>query len=266
MNKAAYTGGIVRIITTLVGGWLAQKGWATEADVEGIAGAVILVATGVWSIWAKRKALKAIPPAVKAALALIVCSAFLSGCVAIRANSNGEGAQVWAVGFGSDSSSQLANVAVTGPGTEGTDAQTGVSFDAANSEQKTSQTLQSLLTLGAALAPVLSGVPAKATTSVMDTTSETDTDTAAVDTPVTEYSADGYTGTPGPEGVGVYGKPGCSNCRAYVTAHPETPLINLNDAANKAAMWTALRSRGYKGDRVELPVVITLSGWKEAAK
>lgn len=60
-TKLAYTGGLVRIVTTLVGGWLAQKGWATEADVEGIAGAVILVATGIWSIWAKRKALQ-IPP------------------------------------------------------------------------------------------------------------------------------------------------------------------------------------------------------------
>lgn len=47
---------------TIVGGWLAQKGWATEADVEGIAGAAILVATGIWSIYAKRKALKAVPP------------------------------------------------------------------------------------------------------------------------------------------------------------------------------------------------------------
>ncbi len=64
-SKTAYMGGIVRIVTTLIGGYLAQKGLASEADIEGIAGAIVLVATGVWSIWAKRKALMAAPTAVK---------------------------------------------------------------------------------------------------------------------------------------------------------------------------------------------------------
>ena len=60
-SKLAYTGGIVRILTTLVGGFLAQKGWSSEAEVEGIIGAIVLVATGVWSILAKRKALQTPP-------------------------------------------------------------------------------------------------------------------------------------------------------------------------------------------------------------
>lgn len=60
-SKLAYMGGLVRIVTTLVGGWLTQKGWSTEADVESIAGAIVLAATGIWSIYAKRKALQ-IPP------------------------------------------------------------------------------------------------------------------------------------------------------------------------------------------------------------
>lgn len=62
-SKTAYMGGIVRIVTTLIGGYLAQKGLASEADVESIAGAIVIVATGVWSIWAKRKALNTAPAA-----------------------------------------------------------------------------------------------------------------------------------------------------------------------------------------------------------
>lgn len=64
-SKLAYLGGIVRIVTTLLGGYLAQKGLATEAEVEGIIGAFLVVATGVWSIYAKRKALNASPATVK---------------------------------------------------------------------------------------------------------------------------------------------------------------------------------------------------------
>jgi len=61
-EKVAYIGGIVRIVTTLVGGWLAQKGWSTEAEVQTVAGALVIAITGVWSIWAKRKAYMATPP------------------------------------------------------------------------------------------------------------------------------------------------------------------------------------------------------------
>jgi len=64
-SKNAYMGGIVRIVTTLIGGYLAQKGLASEADIEGIAGAIVIVATGIWSIWAKRKAMLTYPTAVK---------------------------------------------------------------------------------------------------------------------------------------------------------------------------------------------------------
>ena len=62
-NMMAYIGGIVRIVTSVLGGYLAQKGLATEAETESIAGAAVLVGTGLWSIWAKRKALLAQPPA-----------------------------------------------------------------------------------------------------------------------------------------------------------------------------------------------------------
>ena len=61
VTTPAYVGGIVRMITTLLGGYLAQKGLATEAETEGIAGAAVLVITGLWSIYAKRQALKTPP-------------------------------------------------------------------------------------------------------------------------------------------------------------------------------------------------------------
>ncbi|MEI7900261.1 MAG: hypothetical protein WCK89_08405 [bacterium] len=80
-NLLAYMGGIVRIVTTLLGGYLAQKGLATEAETEGLVGAGVVVATGIWSIWAKRKALAKVPPA--AAGCLLLCALMLgaSGCV-----------------------------------------------------------------------------------------------------------------------------------------------------------------------------------------
>jgi len=80
-NLLAYMGGIVRIATALLGGYLAQKGLATEAETEGIVGAGVVVATGVWSIWAKRKALAKVPPA--AAGCILLCALMLgaSGCV-----------------------------------------------------------------------------------------------------------------------------------------------------------------------------------------
>lgn len=60
----AYIGGLVRIATTLLGGYLAKKGLASETDTEAMIGAAVIVATGIWSIWAKRKALLAPPPAL----------------------------------------------------------------------------------------------------------------------------------------------------------------------------------------------------------
>ncbi len=62
-TMGAYLGGIVRIVTTLTGGYLAQKGLASQAETEGIAGALLIAVTGVWSIIAKRRALLTPPPA-----------------------------------------------------------------------------------------------------------------------------------------------------------------------------------------------------------
>ena len=72
---------IVRIVTTLLGGYLAQKGLATEAETEGLVGAGVVVATGIWSIWAKRKALAKVPPAAVGCLLLCTLMLGTSGCV-----------------------------------------------------------------------------------------------------------------------------------------------------------------------------------------
>ena len=82
-NLLAYMGGIVRIATTLLGGYLAQKGLATEAETEGLVGAGVVVATGIWSIWAKRKALAKVPPKAVGAVSVLLCALMLgaSGCL-----------------------------------------------------------------------------------------------------------------------------------------------------------------------------------------
>ncbi len=80
-NLLAYMGGIVRIVTTLLGGYLAQKGLATEAETEGLVGAGVVVATGIWSIWAKRKALAKVPPAAVGCILLCVLMLGASGCL-----------------------------------------------------------------------------------------------------------------------------------------------------------------------------------------
>jgi len=109
------------------------------------------------------------------------------------------------------------------------------------------------------------GVPVGA----VATTATTMTDTApVVSEPVadTDYSTEGFSASPGADGVGVYGRPGCSRCRSYRAAHPETQIIDIDSAGNRADMWAALRLRGYAGQSVSLPVSITADGYTQAAR
>lgn len=76
----------------------------------------------------------------------------------------------------------------------------------------------------------------------------------------------GYTGSPGETGIGVYGKSGCGRCSAYAAAHPDIAIIDIADARNRAAMWDALRTRGYTGNSVALPVAVTADGYTQAAR
>jgi hypothetical protein len=76
----------------------------------------------------------------------------------------------------------------------------------------------------------------------------------------------GYTGSPGDTGIGVYGQSGCGRCAAYAAAHPDIAIIDIADARNRAAMWDALRTRGYTGNSVALPVAVTADGYTQSAK
>lgn len=80
------------------------------------------------------------------------------------------------------------------------------------------------------------------------------------------YSAEKFTGSPGPAGEGVYGSASCARCQAYAAAHPDARLIDLDSGANRADMWAALRLRGYSGQSVSLPVSITADGYTQAAR
>ena len=200
---------------------------------------------------------------------MLLAAAALTGCVAIRADSDGDGAAVWAFGWGAESAAQLANVAVTGPGSQ-TNEQTGVSFDSGGGSQNTSDAIRGIIQLGAALAPALAGVPAASAITAVSASPETDSAPVAVDEAETEakteYSSDGYNGTPGASGEGVYGRPSCSRCRAYKAAHPDIAMINIDTASNRSDLWAALRLRGYTGSSISLPVQITADGYTQAAK
>lgn len=199
------------------------------------------------------------------ASAVLLLALGLAGCVAIRAGSTSDGAAVWAFGWGADSAAQLANVAVTGPSTNDS---TGVSFDSGSSQQQTAAAFQSLVSLGAALAPILAGhAPGAVLPSASSPLGGDDNaDAAPEDDAQTVYAADGYGGSPGPAGEGVYGRPSCARCRAYRAAHPETALVNIDDASNRADMWAALRLRGHTGSSVSLPVQITADGFTQSAR
>ena len=82
----------------------------------------------------------------------------------------------------------------------------------------------------------------------------------------TAYSAEGYGGAPGAGGEGVYGRPSCPRCRAYAAAHPGVEIIDIDQPANSAAMWAALRARGYTGRTAALPVAVTAEGYALGAK
>lgn len=82
----------------------------------------------------------------------------------------------------------------------------------------------------------------------------------------TAYSVEGYDGTPAADGSGVYGRPSCSRCRAYLVAHQGAVIIDIDQGGHRSAMWTALRSRGFTEASVTLPVVIGAAGYTIAAR
>lgn len=89
---------------------------------------------------------------------------------------------------------------------------------------------------------------------------------AATEGGLTSFSNEGFSGVPGLNGVGVYGKTSCGRCQTYLKTHPGIELIDLERGNNSADMWAALRVRGFTGSSVQLPVQITEDGYTEMAK
>jgi hypothetical protein len=289
-TKTAYLGGIVRILTTLVGGWLAQKGLSTEAEVEGIAGAVVLVGTGLWSIWAKRKALLAKPPKGMLVAVALLTMALASGCAVV----SGRAGDSRYTGFalGEKASSTLAGLNVTETQTEGgaVTLERGVGVDTAGTqgEADMGKLLGNLLLLGLQSRGIPAGEVNGEPSAVNGGRGEVNGEPSAVNGGDVErvavgsgsssgnagegsggesdVSDDGYGGIPGAGKEGVYGRPGCSRCQAYRAAHPETEMINIETAGNRADMWAALRQRKYKAATVALPVLVTADGWTAPAR
>ena len=219
-----------------------------------------LVSGGIASYIAVRRMRVDRAAKTSAVLLAAIGALTLCGCVAIRATSDAEKAGVLAFGTGADSAAALANVAVNGAPTEGGDS-AGVSFDSGNTQQQTQQAIQSLITLGAVLAPLLPNGSSVANALSLDAGIACAPSAAPAPANTT-----GFNGAPGENGEGVYGNPACSRCRAYRAAHPEVEIINVSVASNAAAMWNALRERGYTGATVALPVTVTADGYTQSAK
>ncbi len=162
-----------------------------------------------------------------------------------------------------DKASQIAS---EGLFADGTAEDLGAGVKTASASQQSSGVKETLEGMGVLLgglgslmarSQVLS-VPAGAAAAERGYTYDTD--------PSYDTAPTGYTGSPGETGIGVYGKSGCGRCSAYAAAHPDIAIIDIADARNRAAMWDALRTRGYTGTSVALPVAVTADGYTQAAR
>jgi len=143
----------------------------------------------------------------------------------------------------------------------------GSILEDASGKQDSTAAVAALRDIVVALAPIMAGrtaAPAAEAGDAAQTAYAPGDGTAASGN--TAYAPDGYTGTPGPAGEGVYGSPACGRCRAYRAAHPDVVLINTDVPGNLADLFAALRLRDYAGERAPLPVVITEDGYTTSAK
>lgn len=176
---------------------------------------------------------------------------------------------------------KASEVAGDGMFADGTEEDLGAGFKKGSANQQSTGIKETLEGVGALIGPIAQlaaasqGVPVKTAAQEGGGGEISDSRLAIGDsggesgereTAQTEYSTDGYGGSPGAAGEGVYGRPSCARCRAYKTAHPEAALINIDEAENKAAMWKALRDRKFTGPGVDLPVEVTAAGYETGAK
>ena len=160
---------------------------------------------------------------------------------------------------------KASQIAAEGLFADGAAEDLGAGVKSASATQQSTGIKETLEGMGVLLTGIGSlvaktqGIPVAATAPVS-------TDTAPAVSVETDYSTEGFGGSPVAAGEGVYGSPSCSRCRAYKAAHPDVQMIDIGVAANRAAMWDALRTRGYTGTSVALPVAVTADGYTQSAK
>lgn len=73
----------------------------------------------------------------------------------------------------------------------------------------------------------------------------------------------GFTATPGVGGIGVYGSPDCSRCRAYIANHGGEMIDYWTYRSTALA---ALKERAFSGGSVQFPLLITEDSYQMQAK
>jgi hypothetical protein len=204
------------------------------------------------------------------ALLLLLCLApFLAGCTGVYTP------KLSAISWGLDSAQVLSGLNVTRWQTADTNDYYEVILDSSSGSQSSGRLIDGLIAIGE-IAARAKGIPVGGAASAAAGSGDSSVAADAAPGPTvaaakalaesTAYDTAGYDGSPGASGEGVYGRPSCSRCRAYRAAHPDVELVNVDDAANRADMWAALRLRGFTGANVALPVLITETGFTQSAK
>ena len=162
---------------------------------------------------------------------------------------------------------KASQIAAEGLFADGASDDLGAGVKTASASQQSTGIKETLEGMGVLLTGIgqlvakTQGIP-MASSAASGATLDADTLEASVETVA---AASGYGGIPGTDGIGVYGQPTCSRCRAYKAAHPETEIIDVRIAANEAALRSALKRLGHTGS-IQLPVEITATGYTLSAK
>jgi hypothetical protein len=185
-----------------------------------------------------------------AALVIGGLSALESGCTGVYTP------KLSAISWGLGSAQVLNGLNVTRWKTEGTNDYYEIILDSSSGSQSSEKLVDGLIAVGE-IAARTKGIPLPAVAgssgaAVVDADDSVDTSS--------------YAGVPAAGGAGVYGRPTCSRCAAYVASHDGAEIINIDVAANRAALWAALKARGCTETSVGLPVVVTDDGYTAAAK
>ena len=162
---------------------------------------------------------------------------------------------------------KASEIAAEGLFADGTQEDLGAGVRTASATQQSTGVKETLEGMGVLLTGIgnlvnrAQDIPI-ASSAVSSATANADTLEASSETVA---ATSGYGGIPGTDGIGVYGQPTCSRCRAYKTAHPETEIIDVRVAANLTALRSALARLGHTGS-IPLPVEITVTGYTLSAK